>query len=331
MLESVGVLPADEAVYRELLSRAHAGADELADSLDRDEAAVESSLGRLEELGLVSRLAGTPTRMRAARPDVAVEALIARRQDDLSRTRLAAHELLAVMPAEARHRPEGIVEVIVGRAAIAARFEQVIADTRSELMVFDRPPYVSEPQRTESVVNSLLRDDVTVRGIYAPEALEQPGALEAAQQAALAGEQSRVHADVPVKLAIGDRRVAILPVSADEVVDAALCIHPSTLLDALVHYFELLWVQAIPIVAPDGDPGVSDRRLAALLASGAKDDVIARHLGASTRTLSRRVAEMMDHLHVRTRFQAGVQADRLGWLSPDASGDVPRPDDLLIQ
>lgn len=330
MLESVGVLPADEAVYRELLSRAHARVTELADALDRDEGAVESSLGRLEELGLVSRLAGSPTRMQAARPDVAVEALISRRQDDLSRTRLAARELLAVMPAEARHRPEGIVEVIVGRTAIAARFEQVLADTGRELMVFDRPPYVSEPERSEGVVNSLLRDDVAVRGIYAPEALELPGALEAARKAALAGEQSRVHADVPVKLAISDRRVAILPVTADEVGEAALCIHPSTLLDALVHYFELLWVQAIPIVPTDDGPGVSDRQLAALLASGAKDDVVARHLGASTRTLSRRVAEMMEHLHVRTRFQAGVQADRLGWLSPDPSGDEPRPDDLLV-
>ncbi len=330
MLESIGVLPADEVVYRELLSRTHARVDDLAAALDEREAAVETSLGRLEELGMVSRLAGSPTRMRAARPDVAIEALVSRRQEELARTQLAARELLAEMPAEERHRPEGIVEVVVGRAAIAARFEQVITHAREELLVFDRPPYVAEARRSENVVTSLLRDDVVVRGIYAPEALELPGALEAAQDAARAGEQSRVHADVPMKLAIGDRRLAILPVSADEVVDAALCIHPSTLLDALVQYFELLWAQATPIIAPEVEGDISDRQLAALLASGAKDDVIARHLGASTRTLSRRVAELMDHLHVRTRFQAGAQAVRLGWLSPDASADEPGPDDRLV-
>jgi sugar-specific transcriptional regulator TrmB len=335
MLESVGVLPEDEAVYRELLSRSQADADELAAALGRQPAEVEASLKILEDLGLVNRLPGRPLRMRASRPDVAVDVLVSRRQEELARTKLAARQLLAVMPAEERHRPEDIVEVIVGRTAIAARFEQLITTTREELLVLDRPPYVSDAQRSDTSVRSLLRDEVTVRGIYAPEALELPGALEAAQDAARAGERSRVHAHIPTKLAIGDQRLAILPVGADEAVDAALCIRPSVLLDALVQLFGLLWEQATPIVATDSDGPVTDRALAVLLASGAKDDVIARHLGTSTRTLSRRVAELMDHLHVRTRFQAGVQAVRLGWISSDPPGgspdDVPRPDDRLVE
>ena len=329
MLEAIGVPPDDEAVYRELLSRTQAEIEDLSGALGQQPAAVETSLVRLEELGLVSRLPGQPLRVRAARPDVAIDVLVSRRQEELARAQLAARDLLAEMPVEERHRPEDIVEVIVGRPAIAARFEQVITSAQEELLVFDRPPYVADAQRSDSSVTSLLRDGVTVRGIYAPEALELPGALEAAQDAVRAGERSRVHPDLPMKLAIGDRRLAILPVSAAEVVDAALCIRPSALLDALVQFFELLWTQATPIVAVDAGGELSDRQLAALLASGAKDDVVARHLGASTRTLSRRVAEMMDHLHVRTRFQAGVQATRRGWL-PQESADVPRPDDPLV-
>jgi len=316
MLEAIGIGPDDEAVYRELLSRTQAAVDELAESLSRSPGSVETSLACLERLGLVSRFPGQPLRFRAARPDVAIDVLVSRRQEELARAQLAARDLLAEMPVEERHRPEDIVEVVVGRPAIAARFEQVITGAREELLVFDRPPYVADAQRSDSSVTALLRDGVTVRGIYAPEALELPGALEAAQDAVRAGEQSRVHADLPMKLAIGDRRLAILPVSSAEIVDAALCIRPSALLDALVQFFELLWEQATPIVATDEEGEFSDRQLAALLASGAKDDVVARHLGASTRTLSRRVAEMMDHLHVRTRFQAGVQAVRRGWL-PD--------------
>ena len=329
MLEALGIRDEDEAVYRELLSRTQAGVGELAEVVDDDALRVEAALARLEELGLVSRLPGQPLRVRATRPDVAVDVLVSRRQEELARVQLAARDLLAEMPAEERHRPEDIVEVLVGRPAIAARFEQLITDTREELMVFDRPPYVADAQRSDTSVTALLGEGVTVRGIYAPEALELPGALEAAQEAVRAGEQSRVHANVPMKLAIGDRRLAILPVSSAEIVDAALCIRPSALLDTLVQFFELLWLQATPIVGVDDDGEVSDRQLAALLASGAKDDVVARHLGASTRTLSRRVAEMMDHLHVRTRFQAGVQAVRHGWISEE-SPDVPAPDDPLI-
>lgn len=300
MLESIGVSPDDEAVYRALLARSEAEPVELAGSLDRGPSSVQAALSRLEDLGLVHRMPGTPLRMRAARPDVAIE-------------------------------------VVVGREAIAARFEQVLTSTRDELLVLDRPPYVSDAQASDSSVRSLLREAVTVRGIYAPEALELPGALEAAQDAARAGELSRVHADVPMKLAIGDRNVAILPVGASEAVDAALCIRPSALLDALVQHFDLLWDQATPIIAPEDDVAAGDRQLAALLASGAKDEVIARHFGTSTRTLSRRVSELMHRLHVRTRFQAGVQAVRLGWLPEDepvnepSAPDVPRPNDRLVE
>ena len=241
MLEALGVRDEDEAVYRELLSRTQAGVDELAEVVDDDALRVEAALTRLEELGLVSRLPGQPLRVRAARPDVAVDVLVSRRQEELARAQLAARDLLAEMPAEERHRPEDIVEVLVGRPAIAARFEQLITGTREELLVFDRPPYVADAQRSDTSVTALLGEGVTVRGIYAPEALELPGALEAAQDAVRAGEQSRVHANVPMKLAIGDRRLAILPVSSAEIVDAALCIRPSALLDTLVQFFELLW------------------------------------------------------------------------------------------
>jgi sugar-specific transcriptional regulator TrmB len=332
MLEPIGVAPADEVVYRELLSRTQAEPGELAVAVGRAEREVEASLTALEELGLVTRLPGRPIRFRAARPDVAIDVLVSRRQEELARAQAGARELMAVMPAEERHRPEDIVEVVVGRPAIAARFEQLLGSTREELLVLDRPPYVADAQRSDSSVRGLLREEVVVRGIYAPEALEMPGALEAAQDAVRAGENSRVHPHLPMKLAIADRSLALLPIDAEEAADAALCIRRSTLLDALVQLFDVMWEQAMPIAAPDDDEEVSNRELAALLASGAKDDVVARHLGTSTRTLSRRISQMMDDLHVRTRFQAGVQAVRRGWLSPDLTSAHPeRADDRLLE
>jgi DNA-binding NarL/FixJ family response regulator len=51
-----------------------------------------------------------------------------------------------------------------------------------------------------------------------------------------------------------------------------------------------------------------------LLALGAKDEVIARHLGVSLRTARRRVADLFDELGAATRFQAGVEAGRRGWV-----------------
>ncbi|HEX5861291.1 MAG TPA: helix-turn-helix domain-containing protein, partial [Nocardioides sp.] len=50
------------------------------------------------------------------------------------------------------------------------------------------------------------------------------------------------------------------------------------------------------------------------LAAGAKDEQIARVLGISLRTVRRRVADLLSELGVDTRFQAGAEAVRRGWL-----------------
>ena len=54
--------------------------------------------------------------------------------------------------------------------------------------------------------------------------------------------------------------------------------------------------------------------LLAQLADGAKDEQIARKLDVSLRTVRRRIAALMTDLGVDTRFQAGVEAARRGWL-----------------
>jgi DNA-binding CsgD family transcriptional regulator len=65
---------------------------------------------------------------------------------------------------------------------------------------------------------------------------------------------------------------------------------------------------------PDVPLSQRDQRILALLASGATDQVIARHLKVSVRTVERRVRAVMDVLGAGTRFQAGVLAGRRGWI-----------------
>jgi sugar-specific transcriptional regulator TrmB len=158
VLEAIGVQAYDEAVYRQVLSRSEVEVEVLAAALERDPVDVNRSVKTLEELGLVHRMPGRPVRLRAARPDVAVDALVNRRREALARTPLAARRLLAELPADERHRPEDIVEVLVGRPAIAARFDQLLDTTHDELMVLDRPPYVSEPGHTDSVPGQMSRN-----------------------------------------------------------------------------------------------------------------------------------------------------------------------------
>ncbi|GAA1131202.1 helix-turn-helix domain-containing protein [Kribbella jejuensis] len=309
MLESVGVEPPDEEAYRAVLSAPGCEIQELAATLGRDELDVLETVGRLEKLGLLTATSDDPVRLIPTRPDVAVDALVAVRRAELDRVRAEARVLLSELSTQEQYRPENLVEVIVGQEAIAARFAQLLNGTRNQLLVLDRPPYAAQAEESDTTVRGLLGDGVVVHGIYSPDSLDIPGGVDEAYSAADAGETSRVHPQVPMKLAVFDAKIALLPLSVDQLVDSALVVHPCALLDALIEMFWLLWDQAVPVVpAAKADP--TDARLMTLLAAGFKDDAIARQLALSSRTVGRRVAELMETLGARTRFQAGIQAQR---------------------
>lgn len=52
------------------------------------------------------------------------------------------------------------------------------------------------------------------------------------------------------------------------------------------------------------------------LLSGATDQTASNRLGISPRTYSRRVSELLGHLGVESRFQAGAEVVRRGWIRP---------------
>jgi DNA-binding NarL/FixJ family response regulator len=51
-----------------------------------------------------------------------------------------------------------------------------------------------------------------------------------------------------------------------------------------------------------------------LLASGLTDEAVARKVGLSARTVRRTIASLSDRLQANSRFQAGAQAVRRGWI-----------------
>lgn len=316
MFESLGLTPVEEAVYLALLRRPQSSVPEIAEQVRESLRAVRTASERLEDLGFVSRLVGSHTRLVATRPDVAVNALVVRRTEEFTAVRRAAERMAEDFPQEGT-RPDHLLEIVTGRAAVEAQFVQLTHGVTKEMLVLDRPPYAQEVASANVSENDLLGRGAAVRGIYAPEAFEAAGAFEQAMASVAAGEQARVHTEVPLKLAIGDRSVALLPLASERAVDAALVVRAPMVVSALVKLFELLWVQATPLPAwdpeqpaPDGDD--VDLQLLGLLATGLKDEAIARELGVSVRTLGRRSSALLAALGARTRFQAGLQAGRRG-------------------
>jgi sugar-specific transcriptional regulator TrmB/DNA-binding CsgD family transcriptional regulator len=325
MLEAAGLSQVEEAVYRSLLLLCDpCSAHELGRELGLPSAEIETIVASLEANGLVSRTITTPAKFVAVRPDVAVEALLLHREEELQRTRIAVQELVSEYRSTSpERRLEELVEVAVGRSAIELRFEQLQRSASREVLFCVAPPFVvpHEDNRTEL---ELLSKGIAFRAIYDRRALEMPGAIEQIGRYVLAGEEARALPDVPMKLVVADRSQALVPSQADSpTIEAGhVLVHPSAMLDALVAVFEALWARATPLlVDPSGtliDVAESlsdeDRSLLSLFLAGMTDLAIADQLGLSVRTVQRRLRRLMDLAGVSTRMQLGWHASRNGWL-----------------
>jgi DNA-binding CsgD family transcriptional regulator len=129
------------------------------------------------------------------------------------------------------------------------------------------------------------------------------------------GEEIRVLPDLPTRLlVIGDSH-AVLPEPLG-LADSPLSVtRQRGIVEAMTHWFELLWDRAVVPDLDRGEPLLDLRRfLLEQLGAGAHDEQIARKLGISLRTVRRRVSALMTELGADSRFQAGVEAARRGWI-----------------
>ena len=320
VLAALGVSAVEERVYRALLTRPGATVAEI-ESGSGVGSKLRQILSELEGKGLVSSTAGKPLRFLPAPPHLAVEGLIHRRRNELERARIAAQQMVEdFRNLQMTDPPIEIVEVIGGEEALHERFVQLQTSALEEVVLLDKPPYADPLGINEFEIDTLERG-VAYRVIYDRRALEMPGQMDWLKVHTEAGEDARVLDDVPIKLAIADRKLGLVPLSGEEALAGALLIHHSSLLDALSALFETLWNRAVPLrtaVVPTSDKVSQqldvDQRLITLMAAGLKDEAIARQLGLGVRTVRRRMTHLMEKLGARTRFQAGLQAGRKGWL-----------------
>lgn len=316
MLHEVGLAADEETVYLALLEVPSATEAELEPHC----AGAAAALDGLERKGLVSRLPSGPRRYAAAPPDVALEALVRAREDDLRRSRRAITQLAdRYRSTRWASRPEEVVEVVTTREATLQRWEQLQRSARHEVRVFDRPPYVTDPVRNP-IEFELLGRGTVYRCVYDRAGFSLSGRPQGVRASVAAGERARVAYSLPAKMAIADDWLGLLPLELAGTAESCLIVHASALLDVLVALFEDVWERAVPIHGdgeipdPGSQPSPADADLLGLLAAGLTDAAIARHEGIHPRTVQRRVRGLLDQLDAATRFQAGLQAVRRGWL-----------------
>ncbi|MEV0236277.1 helix-turn-helix transcriptional regulator [Nonomuraea sp. NPDC050786] len=176
------------------------------------------------------------------------------------------------------------------------------------------------PQRLDGGVErnkvSLSRG-VRIRALHAQIALSDPLVRDHLRARASEGIEIRFAPIVPTRMLVYDRRIAIIQADPEDLRAGAVLIRGGNVVRSLAAIYDYLWLTASePQEVPRHGMAMTGQQHAVLrlLATGAKDDVIARKLGVSNRTVTRVVAELMAILGADSRFQAGVRAARLGWL-----------------
>ena len=331
MLTALGATAAEDRSYRLLVGTVSASADEIAQATGLSQDDVRTALVSLIERGLVDRMAETPTRFVAASPSL-IESMVSQRLAELREAQKAVDALASQYRANSLARTvDCSFEILRGQADLRRCSLSLLRSAESEVLNLIKPPLIAV--RPEEHISR--GESVRKRVIYETSALKEPGIIGALRTGLLALDESRAHAQLPIKLLAVDRSVALVPLAQHDTTPVGVLVRESAVLDALLALFEYVWATAIPLHVhgmSNGGPQPSsvlcdeERELLSLLLAGLSDEAIAMHRGMSVRTVQRKVHALMELANVRTRMQLAWEAARRQWLAgaPGENGDGAR-------
>lgn len=177
------------------------------------------------------------------------------------------------------------------------------------------------------IESGAVRHQLTVKVLYHDAIRDDPEATARARQIGVCGARVRTTAAQVPAVVISDRAVAVILKDPADPTAGTIWTNQPVIISALAILFEQAWNAAAPLRSsrPAASAGCAaigiakaERDLLKLLADGATDEAAARHLGISLRTARRHVAALMTRLNAISRFQAGAEAAKRGWLSLSA-------------
>jgi sugar-specific transcriptional regulator TrmB/DNA-binding CsgD family transcriptional regulator len=317
VLEPVGLSELESRLYVTLVQHPRLSAAELALHCEVSTTQAARALALFVRRGMASRLPGRPSSYLAVAPDIALQPLLGRREEELHQVRTAVHELAQMFRRTSRYtHPAEQVEVVTGADNIVSRVLALQESAKVSIRGIDKLPHLMIGSYANTANEQRrLADGIEYRVIYDRAVVGMPEKFEEIEGSIRRGEQARAVTGAPLKVWIADDTSAVLPMRSDTyTIDAAFVLHPSTLLDAVIALFESEWRRAAPIRKPSADQDQATRTLLGLLAAGLTDESIARSQEVGLRTVQRRIHDLMRELNVVTRFQLGLAARDKGWI-----------------
>ncbi|WP_162803052.1 helix-turn-helix transcriptional regulator [Ornithinimicrobium avium] len=293
-----------------------------------EDAAITMATGELVARGLLERTAD-PDAWDVPPPREAIARNADRMEHRAAMARATASEVEALWRRAVGQRPtlppvglqmlQGVEEIVDHVVALHR-----LASSRVWLVLDASPAAVRLLERVDEVPGLLtVRAGADVRLVLDTELLDSAAALSHIGRSRAEGHQVAVANGIPFTTVVADAAALVDLTAHDGEGEGSFEVRLGPPVRALTRLVEEIWGLATPYAAgleSELTPHERiplperDQRILALLTTGASDKVIARQTGVSVRTVERRVRWLMDHLGVATRFQAGVQAARRGWI-----------------
>jgi DNA-binding CsgD family transcriptional regulator len=311
-----------DAAYRAMLAEPGWGVEDLVTHLGMSARRVRKALDLLADLALLQRSADGE--LQPISPDAGFAALVADAEREIrqreSEIQAARNAVAAIAAEYEARRGSGDTVRLDGIDSVRARLTELATRARLECLSFS-PSGAHRPDAmaaSRPLNEAALARGVQLRCVYQDAFRNDPDTIAYAEWLTGLGGDVRTVPAVPMQLVIVDREVAIVPTNPADSRAGAMEVRNLGMLTVACALFENVWRIARPLGAislVDGN-GLSsnEREVLKLLSEGHTDDSLARRLGVSVRTVRRTVADLTERLGATSRFEAGVNAARRGWV-----------------
>jgi HTH-type transcriptional regulator, sugar sensing transcriptional regulator len=269
-LQLLGLTERESKVYLALVSRGPVLPKQIPALTPVPRAKIYETLYRLLQLGMITeRHLDKKKYYEAVPPNDAIKHLLSSGEEEMEARRQAGAQLqdtlMAMFHASRGTSAQDYFKFLQNPTQIVRLNEELQRGLQQELIAFVKPPYVMNPdlEANASELDALKRD-IRYRCIYEVENLrhsekrQRPQVLPYVE----AGEEARVYSELPIKLAVFDRRISLLQFVDQNLPErrTTIVIDNAGIAAAFAACFEFYWQQSItfeefrhsdPVVAAD--------------------------------------------------------------------------------